>query len=106
MIKILRYGEVPNSEVFSRAQPKMDVTGTVSQIISDVKANGDEALKRYTEKFDRVKPDSLAVSDEEIERRKATTTLRKKEGIKGALARYAALVSSADKGAVVNQFVD
>ena len=67
MIKILRYGEVPNSEVFSRAQPKMDVTGTVSQIISDVKANGDEALKRYTEKFDRVKLDNLAVSDEEIE---------------------------------------
>ena len=67
MIKILRYGEVPNSEVFSRAQPKMDVTGTVSQIISDVKANGDEALKRYTEKFDWVKLDNLAVSDEEIE---------------------------------------
>ena len=67
MIKILRYGEVPNSEVFSRAQPKMDVTWTVSQIISDVKANGDEALKRYTEKFDRVKLDNLAVSDEEIE---------------------------------------
>lgn len=67
MIRILRYGEVPNSEVFSRAQPKMDVTGTVSQIISDVKANGDEALKRYTEKFDRVQLDSLAVSDEEIE---------------------------------------
>ncbi|MCR4578165.1 MAG: histidinol dehydrogenase [Clostridiales bacterium] len=67
MIRILRYGEVPNSEVFSRAQPKMDVTGTVSQIIYDVKANGDEALKRYTEKFDRVQLDSLAVSDEEIE---------------------------------------
>ena len=64
MIRILRYGEVSNQEVFSRAQPKMDVTGIVSQIIADVKANGDEAIKAYTEKFDRVRLDSLAVSDE------------------------------------------
>ncbi|MBR4429544.1 MAG: histidinol dehydrogenase [Clostridia bacterium] len=67
MIRILRYGEVSNQEVFSRAQPKMDVTGIVSQIIADVKANGDEAIKAYTEKFDRVRLDSLAVSDEEID---------------------------------------
>ncbi|MBQ1417922.1 MAG: dihydroxy-acid dehydratase, partial [Firmicutes bacterium] len=48
----------------------------------------------------------LKVSEEEIAARKASMTLKKKEGIKGALARYAAQVSSADKGAVVNQFVD
>ncbi|MBQ2095614.1 MAG: dihydroxy-acid dehydratase, partial [Firmicutes bacterium] len=48
----------------------------------------------------------LKVSEEEIAARKASMTLKKKQGIKGALARYAAQVSSADKGAVVNQFVD
>ncbi|MBQ8203570.1 MAG: dihydroxy-acid dehydratase [Clostridia bacterium] len=46
----------------------------------------------------------LKVSDEEIAARKATTEIKKKSGIKGALARYAAQVSSADKGAVINKF--
>ncbi len=46
----------------------------------------------------------LKVSDEEIEKRKAEMPIKKKEGIKGCLARYAAQVSSADKGAVINKF--
>ena len=46
----------------------------------------------------------LQVSDEELENRKAKTEIKKKSGIKGALARYAAQVSSADKGAVINKF--
>ena len=48
----------------------------------------------------------LKVSEEEIEKRKAEMSIQKKEGIRGALARYAASVSSADKGAIINQFVD
>ena len=46
----------------------------------------------------------LKVSPEEIEARKANTEIKQKTNIKGALARYAAQVSSADKGAVINQF--
>ncbi len=46
----------------------------------------------------------LCVSDEEIERRKASTTLKIKTDVKGCLARYASMVSSADKGAVINKF--
>ncbi len=46
----------------------------------------------------------LKVSPEELEARKASMPIQKKQGIKGALARYAAMVSSADKGAVINQF--
>lgn len=46
----------------------------------------------------------LKVSDEEIAARKAEMLIKKKSGIKGALARYAAQVSSADKGAVINKF--
>ena len=46
----------------------------------------------------------LKVSDDEIEARKAEMPIKKKTGIKGALARYAAQVSSADRGAVINKF--
>ncbi|MBO5273570.1 MAG: dihydroxy-acid dehydratase [Clostridia bacterium] len=47
---------------------------------------------------------TLKVSEEELASRKASTEIKKKSGIKGALARYAAQVSSADKGAVINKF--
>ncbi|WLR50521.1 histidinol dehydrogenase [Bacillus tianshenii] len=39
----------------------------VLTILQDVKENGDQALAKYTEKFDGVKLDSLLVTDEEIE---------------------------------------
>lgn len=48
----------------------------------------------------------LKVSDEEIAARKASMQIKKKAGIKGYLARYAAMVSSADKGAIINKFED
>jgi len=66
MIKILKYGEVPNSEIFSRVVPKVDVTSIVSDIIENVKQNGDKALFEYCEKFDKAKLDSLEVSKEEL----------------------------------------
>ena len=44
----------------------------------------------------------LNVSDEEIEKRKAEMPLKKKE-VSGYLKRYAAQVSSADKGAIINK---
>ena len=46
----------------------------------------------------------LKVSSEEIEERKKTMKIKRKTDIGGALARYAAQVSSADKGAVINKF--
>ena len=44
----------------------------------------------------------LLVSDEEIEKRKACTDIKIKNNITGYLKRYAKLVSSADKGAIMN----
>ena len=44
----------------------------------------------------------LKVSDEELAKRKASTVLKKKE-VSGYLKRYAAQVSSADKGAIINK---
>ena len=55
MIKILKYGEVENSEIFARAESNINVEDTVSEIIKDVRARGDEALKFYCEKFDKAK---------------------------------------------------
>ncbi len=43
----------------------------------------------------------LLVSDEELEERKKTTVIKKKEHLTGYLKRYARNVSSADKGAVI-----
>lgn len=46
---------------------------------------------------------TLEVSDEELEERKKTMPIMKKENISGYLKRYAAMVSSADKGAIINR---
>ena len=67
MIRIYKYGEVSNSEIFARAVPAVDVEAIVADIIADVKKRGDAALLEYTEKFDKVKLSELAVSREEIE---------------------------------------
>ena len=67
MIKIYKYGEVPNSEVFARSEAKVDVEAIVTGIIENVKKNGDAALKEYSEKFDKVTLDAIEVSQEEID---------------------------------------
>ena len=51
-------------------RPHMDLSKlneTVSSVLKDIKDNGDEAVKRYEEKFDHVQLSSLAVTPEEIE---------------------------------------
>ncbi len=66
MIKIYKYGEVSNDEIFSRDNISPDVEGIVSEIIANVIKNGDSALLDYTERFDKVKLASLEVSEDEI----------------------------------------
>ena len=67
MIKILKYGEVENSDIFARVTPTVNVEAIVADIIANVRQNGDKALYEYCEKFDKVKLDSLAVTKEEID---------------------------------------
>ncbi|HHU84309.1 MAG TPA: histidinol dehydrogenase [Clostridiales bacterium] len=67
MIKILKYSEVKNEEIFARYEPLDDVSEIVTEIIENVKANGDVALFDYTERFDKVKLSSLIVGKEEID---------------------------------------
>lgn len=67
MIRIYNYGEVSNSEIFSRDNIAADVESVVSEIIADVIKNGDHALFTYAVKFDKTELASLEVSAEEVE---------------------------------------
>ena len=66
MIKIYGKNSIKSGEVFERNTPTNDVSGAVAEIIADVIKNGDEALFRLTEKFDKAALSSLAVSEDEI----------------------------------------
>ncbi len=67
MIKIMKYGEVDNKDIFARGTAATSVEDIVTAIIENVKANGDKALFEYCEKFDKAKLSTLEVSAEEIE---------------------------------------
>lgn len=67
MIKILKYNEISKDEIFARCDTVSNVTDIVTDIISNVRLNGDKALFEYCEKFDKAKLTSLEVSDSEIE---------------------------------------
>ena len=66
MIKIMKFGEVSPDEIFARVVPGVNVEGIVTEIIENVKENGDKALLSYCEKFDKAKLTSLQVTEEEI----------------------------------------
>ena len=67
MIKILKYGEVPNDEIFARVEPSVKVEDIVADIIANVRKNGDRALLEYCRKFDKAELEALQVSEAEIE---------------------------------------
>lgn len=66
MIKIFEVGKIKEEEIFARNEPVSEVGGIVSEIINNVKTNGDKALSEYLEKFDKVKLTDFKVSEEEI----------------------------------------
>ena len=72
MIKIMKYGQVPNSEIFARVVPAVNVEGIVADIIANVRANGDKAVLEYNLKFDKAQLETLLVSQQEIEEAFAT----------------------------------
>ena len=67
MIKIMKYGQVESSEIFARVTPQFDVAAIVSDIIKNVRENGDKALFEYTERFDGARLSSLQVTKAEID---------------------------------------
>ncbi|MBQ9720200.1 MAG: histidinol dehydrogenase [Oscillospiraceae bacterium] len=73
MIRIMKYGEVPNRELFLRSLREKDVSAAVAEILADVRERGDAALLEYAEKFDHAKLTTLEVSA--AERTEARDTL-------------------------------
>ncbi|WP_297826068.1 histidinol dehydrogenase [uncultured Methanobrevibacter sp.] len=66
-MEILKYSEIDLAETIKRSEQDVNnVLDIVSDILNNVRENGDEAIKSYTEKFDGVLIDDLKVSDEEI----------------------------------------
>jgi len=66
MIKILNYSSKEASNIFARIEPTSSVEDIVADIIKNVRENGDDALREYSQKFDKVTLDSIEVSKEEI----------------------------------------
>ena len=70
-------------------RPQLDTStlnATVSNILGDIKANGDEAVRKYEEMFDHVHLDSLAVSENEIEEAWNSVTAELRQAIELAHA--------------------
>ena len=69
MIDIFEYGKDNTDKVFTRSQlTNVSVRESVSEIIKNVRENGDESLFEYALKFDGidVQKSGIAVSDREI----------------------------------------
>lgn len=67
MIKIYKYNEVPQEDIFIRKEIPGNVEGIVSDIIADVRQNGDAALIRYAKKFDNAELSALEVTPQELD---------------------------------------
>ncbi len=67
MIKIYNAKDMTAEQIISRCEAVNSVADIVTDIIANVRKNGDSALYGYCEKFDGVKLDSLKVSEAEIE---------------------------------------
>lgn len=68
-MNIIRFPKVEDYTTICQ-RPHMDVSqlnSIVADVLSDIKQNGDAAVKKYEEKFDHVLLDTLAVSEAEIE---------------------------------------
>jgi sulfopropanediol 3-dehydrogenase len=63
MAKFLKTGKTKEELAVQAAQ----VSETVKNILDDVEKNGDEAVRRYSESFDKWSPESFKLSQEQIE---------------------------------------
>ena len=70
---------LPTAEDHERSA---SVRETVTQVIADVRARGDDAVREYSEKFDRWSPDSFLLSADEIDRIVSTVPSQAVEDIR------------------------
>lgn len=86
MIRILKYGEVKNEDIFARTIPTDSVEDAVREIIAKVRAEGDAALFAYEKQFDHADLTSLTVTEEEIAEAVAAVDARFLEVLEKAAA--------------------
>ncbi len=68
-------------------RPHMDLSklnATVASVLEDIKKNGDEAVKKYEEKFDHAKLSTLRVTEEEIDEAFESISVDLKESLEQA----------------------
>jgi histidinol dehydrogenase len=76
--------------VNERREATVDVSGTVREIITDVKERGDAAIKEYTSRFDHYSPESFRLSDRFIVEQAAQCPNHVKTALETAANRIAA----------------
>ena len=82
MKKILYPNQVEWAEILKRPVLNMEtLRGTVCEVLDKVKAEGDKAVIEYEERFDKVKLESLAVTDEEMKEAEAQVPIELKVAI-------------------------
>ena len=82
MKKILYPNQADWAEILKRPVLNMEtLRGTVCEVLDKVKAEGDKAVIEYEERFDKVKLDSLAVTDEEMKEAEAQVPIELKVAI-------------------------
>ncbi len=67
-----------------------NITAAVADVIDNVRRNGDQALAELTEKFDKVKPESIRVSSQEIEQASARLSDAMRQALEQAYANISA----------------
>jgi histidinol dehydrogenase len=91
MIRILEWDALSASDRISAlARPaqesRADIAATAAQVVNTVRRQGDAALFSYTERFDSVKLDSLAVSAEEFADARRALTPKQLAALEAAIA--------------------
>ena len=82
MKKILYPNQADWAEILKRPVLNMEtLRGTVCEVLDKVKAEGDKAVIEYEERFDKVKLDSLAVTDAEMKEAEAQVPIELKVAI-------------------------
>lgn len=51
----------------SKGNPQLDVPSIVKGVIDDIRSNGDKAVRKYSEKFDKWSPPSFKLSQQQID---------------------------------------
>ena len=82
MKKILYPNQADWADILKRPVLSMEtLRGTVCEVLDKIKAEGDKAVIEYEERFDKVKLDSLAVTDAEMKEAEALVPIELKVAI-------------------------